>query len=281
MATFTIDLFTGNIYLFTGDFTAGSIEFKIDISQPYYRNTTIRIYSGMTLIDTQSYAGAISPLQFTGAYPITYSVPSGTTFTVTLQSSVGGGYTPNNTTVLDTGYLIITKTGNQATPSWGSITGDITTQTDLYNEFLAKNNTTIYTPINLYHPTTKKYVDDADNLKANLSGATFTGNINVNKFIKRSTTSSITASTTQSQGQQQLTTDINEISTVNTINDVVTLPSAEAGLEILIINNGANILQIYPAFGDNLGVGLNTSTTLIAGNIITFVAYNNTNWIIK
>lgn len=118
---------------------------------------------------------------------------------------------------------------------------------------------------------------------SDLSGflAIETDTLTVSDHLLRSVTAGITASTTQSQGQQPLTKDINEISTVGNANDVVTLPSAIAGMEIFIINNGANTLQIFPASSDNLGAGVDASTTLIAGATITFVSYDNTNWRVK
>ncbi len=96
--------------------------------------------------------------------------------------------------------------------------------------------------------------------------------------LTRSTTAGITASTTQTQGQQALTTDINEISVCANINDVVTLPVALAGRSCLVINNGVQLLQIFPASGDDLGAGVNTSTTLLAGSRKLFVAIDSTNW---
>lgn len=94
------------------------------------------------------------------------------------------------------------------------------------------------------------------------------------------TAAGITASATQTQGQQALTNRTNEIATVATTNDVVTLPEASTwiGEWLVIINNGANTLQIFPASGDNLGAGVDTSTTLAAGRIARFIAYDSTNW---
>lgn len=100
----------------------------------------------------------------------------------------------------------------------------------------------------------------------------------VTGFIHRSVSAGITASVTQTQGQQPLTADINEVSTVGNASDVVTLPTAVAGMSIRIINNGANTLQIFPASSDNLGAGVDTSTTLAAGSNVTFEAYDATNW---
>ena len=92
------------------------------------------------------------------------------------------------------------------------------------------------------------------------------------------TTAGITASTTQSQGQQPLTSSVNEISTWANGNDVVTLPTAVAGRQCIIIHNGAQTLQIFPASGDNLGSGVNSSTTLAAASNVRFVTYDDTNW---
>lgn len=96
--------------------------------------------------------------------------------------------------------------------------------------------------------------------------------------LTRSTEAAITASTTQTQGQRPLTVDVNAVATVANANDVVTLPIALAGRSCLVINNGANTLQVFPASGDNLGSGVNTSTTVTAGSRKLFVAFDSTNW---
>jgi len=92
------------------------------------------------------------------------------------------------------------------------------------------------------------------------------------------TKTGITASTTQSQGQQVLAADINEISTCANANDVVTMPKARASKWVTIINNGAETLQIFPNIDDDLGSGANTSVTLAAAGIVTYRAYDGTNW---
>jgi len=100
----------------------------------------------------------------------------------------------------------------------------------------------------------------------------------LNKSMMRTITASITASTTRTQGQGALTADINEISVCANLNDTVTLPTAVAARHCLVINNGAQTLQVFPASGDNLGAGLNTSTTIASGSRKWFVAYDTTNW---
>jgi len=97
-------------------------------------------------------------------------------------------------------------------------------------------------------------------------------------FVQNSVTAGITASTTQTQGQGALTREMNEVATVANANDTVTLPVAVAGRRVVVINNGANTLQIFPASGDNLGAGVNTATTLTTATNIVFQAYDATNW---
>ena len=104
------------------------------------------------------------------------------------------------------------------------------------------------------------------------------GNISSTGFILPSVTAAITASTTQTQGQQPLVTEINNVSTCANANDVVTLPAAVAGAQCVIFNNGAQTLQIFPASGDNLGAGVDASATLNAGSNRRYVAFDSTNW---
>jgi hypothetical protein len=88
----------------------------------------------------------------------------------------------------------------------------------------------------------------------------------------------ITASVTQTQGQQPLLSSYNEVSTVANPNDVVTAPSVAAGDRLLIINNGVNTLQVFPASGDDIGAGVDTSITIISGGVGMFLGRDATNW---
>lgn len=105
-----------------------------------------------------------------------------------------------------------------------------------------------------------------------------TGFPQLTTFFLRSSTVGITASTTQTQGQQPLTTDINEISTVANTNDTVTLPEASDASFIIVLNDGVNTLQIFPASGDDLGDGVNVATNVSAGSTVTFVRISSTAW---
>ena len=96
---------------------------------------------------------------------------------------------------------------------------------------------------------------------------------------RRSIGSSLTASTTQTQGNGLLSKDLNIITTVANPRDTVTLPTAVAGDIVVIVNKGSNKMRIYPNTGDNLGEGVNSRITLAAGSSITFYCYDVTNWV--
>ena len=103
----------------------------------------------------------------------------------------------------------------------------------------------------------------------------------VNGHIINSITSGITASTTQTQGQGQLITDINEISVVANNNDTNTMPSILVpGIKSDVINNGANTLQLFPATGHDLGAGTNIPVLLPPSTNIRAVSYTLTEWAI-
>jgi len=95
-----------------------------------------------------------------------------------------------------------------------------------------------------------------------------------------SVTAGITANVVQAQGNTPLTTILNEVSVCGNVGDVVTLPTAIAGLKCRIINNGANALGIFPAAGDDLGAGVNNrrAADLAAGSNLYYEAYDTTNW---
>lgn len=101
----------------------------------------------------------------------------------------------------------------------------------------------------------------------------------INTSLIRKSVTGITASTTQTQGQGALTGEVNEISTCANVNDTVTLPVATvAGKLCVVMNHGAQTLKVFPASGGDLGAGLNTSTTIVAGSRKMFISYSATKW---
>jgi hypothetical protein len=90
----------------------------------------------------------------------------------------------------------------------------------------------------------------------------------------------LTASVTQTQGGALvLTSIINDVTTVATANDAVVIKTAVADDRVTIYNNGANVLQVFPAASDNLGNGVNLSTTIDPGEFGVFTAKDTTNWL--
>tara|TARA_Y100000310_G_scaffold113816_1_gene112272 strand:+ start:1570 stop:3057 length:1488 start_codon:yes stop_codon:yes gene_type:complete len=101
--------------------------------------------------------------------------------------------------------------------------------------------------------------------------------------LGKTVTDSITAGTTQTQaGATALTTEINRV-TVSAVNgDGVKLPSAEAGYEVLVINDdSAQTIQIWPNTGDKIDSGAaNAADTnsLAAGASRRYIAVDQTSW---
>lgn len=94
---------------------------------------------------------------------------------------------------------------------------------------------------------------------------TFTG------LIRRSASTSVTAGT-NAQGQGALTSDFNVITTASSNPSGVTLPTAVAGMEITVINRGANPVNVYPATGGAIdALATNASVSLPVGGVIRFV----------
>ena len=99
----------------------------------------------------------------------------------------------------------------------------------------------------------------------------------------RSVAAAVTALAGGAQGGAgALTKDVNNVTTCATAADSVTLPTAVAGMEITIINNGAEACNVFPASGADLGAGTNTAASLaISGANITYVAISTTLWFAK
>jgi len=96
---------------------------------------------------------------------------------------------------------------------------------------------------------------------------------------RKSNAPNITASTTQTQGNGLLVADLNVVSTVANNNDTVTLPTAEKGISVVVVNNGAKKVKIFPNTADDIGQGVNTALSLASGSTIIFHCYDTTNWV--
>jgi len=96
-------------------------------------------------------------------------------------------------------------------------------------------------------------------------------------------TDGITANSTQDQSNATaLTKGINRVTVVGTNGDGVKLPTAVAGLQILIINDdSAQTIQVWPATGDAIDGGSANAVDanqIGAGSARRYIAVDATNW---
>lgn len=93
-----------------------------------------------------------------------------------------------------------------------------------------------------------------------------------------STTNNVTAGT-NAQGQGALTSDYNVITTAAANPSGVTLPTATTGRRIVIVNKGANPINIYPATGATIdALAANASIQLPVHGVLQFNASSGTQW---
>ena len=145
--------------------------------------------------------------------------------------------------------------------------------------FTGSNITSILTRT---HNSLQTHQGGSSGERYHLTLAQHTGVTAGGNFTK-SVTDSITAGATQTQaGATALTKDINRVTVVGADNDGVKLPTASAGLEILIINADAGQdIQIWPNTGDAINGGSANavdSTALGEGATRRYIAMDATNW---
>jgi hypothetical protein len=93
-----------------------------------------------------------------------------------------------------------------------------------------------------------------------------------------STSASVTAGT-NAQGQGALTSDYNVITTAAANPSGVTLPAATTGRRVVVVNKGANPINVYPATSAYIdGNAINTSIQIIANGVMEFNASSATQW---
>lgn len=123
-----------------------------------------------------------------------------------------------------------------------------------------------------------------DGSAENLTGTTLAGTVvnssltSFGDLIKFSTNASITAAGTDQAGATALTKMINIVTTV-AVDTGVRLPTAVAGYRLIIRNNGANNLNIYPASGAQIGtLGSDAPATLEPSTALEYFATSATQW---
>lgn len=93
-----------------------------------------------------------------------------------------------------------------------------------------------------------------------------------------STTNNVTAGT-NAQGQGALTSDYNVVTTATNNPSGVTLPTATSGRRIIVVNKGANTVNIYPASGASIdALTANAAISLPVNGVMDFNASSTTQW---
>jgi hypothetical protein len=121
------------------------------------------------------------------------------------------------------------------------------------------------------------HVHPSDTSRAPVANPTFTGN------VKFSVGTALTAAGTTQSGALALTKDINEFTSV-AAGAGGALPTAVAGMEVTVINFGANTLLIYPVNGGSAKINALTANTAIsvpASSVMNFYAVSSTQWYSK
>lgn len=93
-------------------------------------------------------------------------------------------------------------------------------------------------------------------------------------------TTGITAHAGGGQGSAvALTTEYNEVTVSATAGDSVKLPAAATGLKIVVKNNGATAIDVFPATADKINDGtVNTAVRVAPSASVTFNAIDAINW---
>lgn len=112
------------------------------------------------------------------------------------------------------------------------------------------------------------------------SSGTFSGDVIVGGYLKRSNASTITAFAGGGQSSATaLAKDINRISTCASTGDSVKLPAGVAGMCVFVHNDGANAADIFPFLGDFIdSLAADTAIQLKAGKNVMLFCTSTGKW---
>jgi len=89
----------------------------------------------------------------------------------------------------------------------------------------------------------------------------------------------VTATNPGAQGGQAITKQVTEVTTVANQGDSVTLPAAVTGQLQIVMNEGVEILSLFPASGDRIeGSPVDTQTSILPQSNIILIPIDATTW---
>ena len=105
----------------------------------------------------------------------------------------------------------------------------------------------------------------------------------VGAFQTFSTQTGVVAHAGGGQGAAtQITAMQVQVSTVATTADSVKLPASQPGLEIVLVNNGANSMNVFPATGEQInGGGANVAAAQAAAAVTFYMCFVTGSWVTK
>ena len=111
-----------------------------------------------------------------------------------------------------------------------------------------------------------------------VNGNVSVGNLLQSNFTFRSVQTSISAAGTVQANATALTKELNLVSTVSA-GQGVRLPTAVAGMVVLITNSSATNVNVYPATGAAINtLAANAAYTHVAGATLQYIAPTTTQW---
>ena len=105
------------------------------------------------------------------------------------------------------------------------------------------------------------------------------GQTPISGILQHSVTVGQTANTGSIQGNNPIITEFYEISVCANPGDSCTLPVAVAGQLVIVVNNGAQSADVFPASGDKIdGGSVNVAFALASGANALFICQDGTDW---
>lgn len=258
----------------TGEITQGDYVFvssgTVNGSNGFVQTATTPIRMGINAANYSAFTGDnITFSQFSGAGQITAGAgltKSGNTLDV--ASTGGGSLTINADSINLTSGIATAGTYRSVTvDTYGRVTAG-TTPTTFSGYGISDSSANLFSALTDKSGTAGLVVfSTSPSLTTpTLSGETF------------STTNNVTAGT-NAQGQGALTSDYNVITTAAANPSGVTLPTATQGRRIVIVNKGANPVNVYPATGGTIdALAANAAISLAVNGVMEFNASSTTQW---
>jgi hypothetical protein len=250
----------------------------------YSTGTALALSAAGTSGQVLTSAGAAAPTWTTLSGVAVTTISFGTTG-LTPNSATSGAVTvagtlvPGNggtgaTAVPTNGQLLIGNGTNYTVATLGSGTGISTTPGA---GTLTINNTGVTSNVATANQTTVSSATGA--VTIGLSSTLIApGSVQVTTSFQTSATNTISAAGATQGTATALTTDYNVVTTVAASTGVV-LPTGLAGRNIIIVNRGANTLNVYPAVGGTIdSLATNSPTTLSPNQTLTIESITATQW---